>query len=340
MAFIKCIDCSKIYDTSLEACPQCGCPTNQQPPIPTIDENAPIDVSKVFSISEDKFEETKDITIVCKEVLSTSIDDLCQTLDIRGPRIFLEYHVEKGVGQLRVLYYENELLKTVESKQDKELWGKFGSPCKRMIINIDDKENIRLDLEEGGLYLAMFPIDKELFLKCCYAKKLEFKITKENEESIIVKGYYDFDPETGAEIDVNGDVVPENNLILDFQALYNYVIDLNMFTEALRKRQMYNELIKRKNVEIKEEAKKEEEEVEANNNSQGVGLLALGILAMVIGLILFISDISDTGSNFIIGIVLFTVGVFPLVFGIAKMQGKSNEEAWEMVKDAAEGMRH
>ena len=340
MTYIKCNDCGKIYDANLEACPQCGCPTEQQPKMPTVDENTPVNVTEILSISEDKFEETKDIRIICRKILSTSIDNLCQTLDIDTPEIILEYHVEKGIGQLRIVYYENELLEKIESIQNRDLWDKYGSPCKRMIINIDDRENIRLDLEKGGLYLAFFPIEKDLFLKCCNAKKLEFKITKENGEYISVKGYYDFDSETGAEIDVNGDVVPENDLILNFQALYNYIIDSSMFTDALRKRQMYNDLIKRKNAEIEEEVKKEVEDEADDNYSKGVGWLLVGILSVVIGLVLFISKVSDPGPTFIIGVVLFVFGILPLVYGIAKMQGKSNEEAWEAVKQAGEAMGH
>lgn len=342
MAYIKCNDCGKIYDASLEACPQCGCPTDQQPPMPTNDENTPINITDILSIKEDKFEETKDIKVFPRRHTNCSIEDLCKSLEVDSPKIFLAYHIEKGVGQLQVCYYETELLEKIESIHDKDLADKYGWACRRMIINIDDKENIRLDLENNeSIWQAHFPISQEMFLKCCNAKKLEFKITKENGESIIVNGYYGFDPETGAEIDINGNVVPENDLILNFQTLYNYVIDPKMFTDALRKRQMYDELIKRKNEEIEESVKKEEAVEVEDNNNQGTGWLLIGALAVVIGLIMLITGFSDPETPlFIIGLVLFVFGIFPLVFGISKMQGKSNDEAWEALKKVGETMGH
>ena len=339
MEYIKCSDCGKIYKTSLEACPQCGCPTEKQPKLPIVDESVPIDVKELFSISEDKFEETKDITIIGREVLSSSIDELRQGLDIDAPRIFLEYHIEKGIGQLRIIYFEKELIEKIESSQDRELWDKFGSPCKRMTINIDDKENIRLDIDDGGRIAAWCVIDKEMFLKCCNAKKLEFKITKENGASIIVNGYYGYDPETGAEIDVNGDVVPENDLILNFQALYNYVIDSNMFKDALQRRKLLDDWNNKQKEKIEGEVKKEETK-EVEDNNPGSGWVIFGILIMVIGLILVISDFSDIGSAFVIGIVMFVCGAFPIVYGAARMNGQSNEEALETLKKAVDNMNH
>ena len=341
MAFVKCNDCGKIYDISLEACPQCGCPTSQQPQMPSIDESNSIDVTKLLSIEEDKFEETKDIEIFCRERLSSSIDDLCQSLQAKTPTVFLSYHIEKGVGQLQVCYFEYDLLKKIESIHDKDLADKYGWACRRMIINIDDKENIRLDLENNeSIWDANFPITQEQFLKCCNAKKLEFKITKENGESIIVKGYYDFDPETGAEIDVNGDVVPENDLILNFQTLYNYTIDSAMFTDALRKRQMYDDLIKRKNVEIDEEVKKEEVIEGKDNNSQGGGWLLFGILSIIVGIILLITgnaknemSLDDGIGSIAIGAIMLFLGIYLAVYGGKRMKGLDRDDALkEMLK--------
>ena len=336
MAYIKCNDCGKIYDASLEACPQCGCPTSQQAQMPSIVESNSIDVTKLLFIKEDKFEETKDIRILCREILSTSIDNLCKTLDIDSPNIFLAYHIEKGIGQLQVCYFEYDLLKKIESSHDKDLADKYGWACRRMIINIDDKENIRLDLESNeSIWDANFPITQEQFLKCCNAKKLEFKITKENGESIIVKGYYDFDPETGAEIDVNGDVVPENDLILNFQALYNYIIDKNMFTDALRKRQMYDDLIKRKNIEVEEKVQKENEiEIEEKTERKeklGIGFLITGLLLIVVGIIMLCTiDSFYQPTAFVISVLLVAISVFLIIFGVYELKTKGYNDEEEL----------
>lgn len=315
--FIKCSDCGKIYKTVLETCPQCGCPSERQTPKLTIDENTPIDISKLISIKEDKFEETKDFVVVCRKSTRCSIDSICQTLDTHAPRIILEYHVEKGIGQLRIIYYENEMLEKIESNQDRNLWDKYGSPCKRMIINIDERENIRLELEESQLYVADFPIDQELFLKCCNARKLEFKITKENGESIIIKGYYDLDPETGAEIDVNGDVMPVNDLILNFQVLYNYAIDSNVFTDALRKRQIMDEWYTQL-ITLSENKQKFDYNAKykaVDEKQQGLLWLLVGIITTFLGIVLLLLGTSKKELSLDDDIGLIIIGVCMLVIG-------------------------
>lgn len=342
--YVKCHDCGKIYDTALEACPQCGCPTEQQllPPKVNMDDNTPIDPTEIFNIKEDKFEETKDIWITTREILSTSIDDTCRSLRANSPKVSVAYHVEKGVGQLLISYNEYDFLEKIESIHDKNLADKYGWACRRMIINIDDSENIRLDLENNeSLWDADFPITQELFLKCCTAKKLEFKITKENGASVVVNGYYGFDPETRAEIDVNGDVVPENDLILSFQALYNYVIDSNMFKDALQRRQMLDDMIKKKNKviddELMREAKYEENQQfveEQVNKNTGVVWLVIGILSIIVGLVLLIHGASENENSLddgigaiVIGAIMLIIGPIIAVYGGKRMKGLSSSDA-------------
>ena len=334
MEFIKCNDCGKIYKSDLEACPQCGCPTDQRPPLPYCDESSPIDVTKIFSIHEDKFEEKKDIWILSREILRSSIEELCQTMDTAAPIIILEYHIEKSIGSLRVIYFDENFIKKLKEFQGTELWDKYGSPCKCMIINIDDRENIRLDSDESDLGIAWFSINNEEFLRCCNANKLEFKITKENGESIIVKGYYDHDLETGAEIDANGDVVPENELILNFQALYNYTIDSTMFPDALWRRHMYDEFIKQKNASEEEKVVKKNE-VEKKIN-KGATLVICGIVITFYGLLVMICDIifdEGPGPAFVIGAGMLTVGVPLIIWGaIRTRKGKVSKKLLKATK--------
>lgn len=335
MAYIKCNDCGKIYDTGLESCPQCGCPTEQQQLTPTLnsDDNTPVDITEMFFIKEDKFEETKDIIIGNSRIFSSSIDDLCKSLQIDSsdgdcPLFFLNYHIEKGDGQIRILYSDYELLKKIEDINDENLADKYVSPCKRMIINIDDRENIRLDLENNeSISEAFFPISQESFLKCCNAKKLEFKITKENGASVIVNGYYSFDPETGVEIDVNGDAVLENDFILSFQALYNYVIDPNMFKDALKRRQMLDELIEEKNKEIKDKETQQvaNEENQKFNENMGVVWLVIGIIGALIGIFLMLKD--NIIVNIVIGICMFFISPIIAVYGGTRMKGLNSSDA-------------
>lgn len=339
MAFLKCNDCGKIYATSLEACPKCGCPTDKQPALPTIDYNTPLKTKvcsdkaedrPVFLVGEDKFEETKDIVLYNREDQSSSIDDVCKSLDIDSPSVFVSYHNEKGIAQLQINYWENELIERIKETQD-TLLKKYYSPCKQMIINIDDKTNIRLELEEGSLYWAQFPIDQEMFLNCCNAKKLEFKITKENGASIVVNGYYGFDPETGAEIDAEGNVVPENGLILDFQALYNYVIDPYMFTGAIRKRQALDDWWVKRNQEKKRQAEREMVK-RAEPKKPGSGYLFVGIILTVLGLILFLSNnMSDEPEGFFVGIFSGVTGVILLIYGVLMKQGYTEDDVTIML---------
>lgn len=337
MAYVKCSDCGKIYDTSLETCPQCGCPTEQQQLPPTFngDDNTPVDITRLFHIEEDKFEETKDIWITTMEnFLSSSIDDVCQSIEARSPKVQLAYHVEKGVGQLQVCYNEYDFLEKIESLHDKDLADKYGWACRRMIINIDDKENIRLDLENNeSIWNADFPISQELFLKCCNAKKLEFKITKENGESIIVNGYNGFDPDSGAEIDKYGIVMPENALILNFQALYNYVIDPNMFKDAPLRAQMLNEwvikqlksLLHKKEQEVKGVGAREENK-EIEPSKPGSGYLISGFVLLFLGIILFAVIDSNDALFFFLPPSVIVVGIILLIYGFMMRQGYSSDE--------------
>lgn len=344
MAFIKCIDCGKIYDTGLEACPQCGCPTEQQqlPPIVDSDDNTPIDVTSIFYIKEDKFEETKKVYVGSRKKTSTSIDDLCKSLHVSSPDIHLHYFLDFNVGSGRVyivfLWSEFE---EIEKNNDNKLVADHCSPCKRMIINIDDRENIRLESKEDEAGFGLFPITQDVFLKCCNAKKLEFKITMENGEYIVVNGYYKIDPDTGAEIDENGDVVPENDLILNFQALYNYVIDPNMFKDALRRRQMWDNWIKEKNQTKREEATREVKYEKQRNKDIGVVWVVIGVLTLIIGIILLVHGISvndkstslDAGvGSMVIGVCMLFIGLYIGVYGEKRIRGlKSRDAINEMI---------
>jgi len=343
MAYVKCSDCGKIYDVGLEACPQCGCPTEQQqlPPKVNSDDNTPIDIADILYIEEDKFEETKYTYISTREILHSSIDDVCQSIDARSPKVSLAYRVEKGVGQLLVCYDEYDFLKKIESIHDKDLADKYGWACRRMIINIDDRENIRLDLENNeSIWNADFPISQEMFLKCCNAKKLEFKITKENGASVVVNGYYGFDPDSGAEIDVNGDVVPENDLILNFQALYNYVIDPNMFIDALRRRKMLDEWNKKQAGSIKQNNGEEVKGVEARKEleeNQGIGWLIFGILFTVVGVIMSIAAVTGNDALILPGIFLTAFGIPMLIYGILRTK-YNKTQAMEKFSEIAQRM--
>lgn len=342
MAFIKCIDCGKIYNMDLEACPQCGCPTEhqQQPPMFNGVDCTQIDVTNIFNIKKDKFEETKDIFIYPRKIRSCSIFDLCESLQVAPPSLYPYYHIEKGFGQILIHYSEFELLEKIDNIDDEELADKFDSPCKRMIINIDDRENIRLDLENNeSIWGARFPITQELFLKCCNAKKLEFKITKENGESVIVNGYYSFDPETGVEIDVNGDVVIENDTILNFQALYNYVIDKNMFKDALGRRKMLDEwydkqaeLIRLKRSEDEKREGAGERIEETKPSKLGKGYLISGFILLFLGIILFaVIDIKNVLFFFLPPSVL-VVGIILLIYGFMMRRGYSSNEVTTLLE--------
>ena len=350
MAFIKCTDCGKIYDVSLVACPQCGCPTEQQqlPPRFNGDDTTPIDIKDIIDIVEDKFEETKVIGIITSEILSSSIDEVCQSVKAKSPQVHVVYHVEKGVGQLLVCYEEHDFLKRIESIQDQDLADKYGWPCRQMVINIDDKENIRLDLENNkSIWNADFPISQEMFLKCCNAKKLEFKITKENGESIIVNGYYGFDPETGAEVDEYGNVLPENELILNFQTLYNYAIDPTMFKDALRRRKMLDEWILIQLKSLVQKKEKEWKEIEAkvdvaqDNDNHGVLWMIFGILLSVVGVCILIECITDMKPFLALpGVILFVVGIPIIAYGILRAKGYNSTQAKDKINEYVSKMNH
>lgn len=282
-------------------------------------ENTTIDVTKIFDIQEDKFEETKDIRIYERQQKSFRIDGMEEWMRIAPPVLDLSYHIEKGVGQLLVICSEKDFLECLINRYlGEDIYHKYGHLNLRyMVVNIDGRENIRLELNKDSYPRkeSYFSITQEQFLKCCNAKKLEFKLVTSDDESIIVNGYYGFDPNSGAEIDEYGNAVPENDLILNFQALYNYAIDSTMFTDALQRRQVMDEW-----KEILSKTKLQEEEGEETNvveeepekSNRDLLLTIIGVLLTLVGLILFLTD--DSVFLCVIGMMSLVGGT--MLFGV------------------------
>lgn len=88
----------------------------------------------------------------------------------------------------------------------------WGRNPNALIINIDTKENIRLERNysyEGNF----FSINKHDFLKCCEAKTIYFQLR--NRDNILYE-----------------DTSSRNDMILYFQALYNEVVDDTKYQDA------------------------------------------------------------------------------------------------------------
>lgn len=215
-----CKECGTHYDRKVHVCPACGEPnpnisseantTGQQY------QDTEVDYNKVLSIMEDEFEGTKKVFTRFRMGGNSELDHICSALNAERPDIMAGYAALESGKYFLFHYNEQDLInKTSNNKTAAEESG-IGAPSRGMFIIVDEKENMKLEAEQGE---PIFIIDDEQFLKCCNANKLGFKIFKQ----------------TGKSIAINGNMEDQELLIDSLRSLYNYVVDQEVFPDAGKK---------------------------------------------------------------------------------------------------------
>ena len=162
---------------------------------------------------EDEFEGTKKVFTRFRMGGKSELDYICEALNAEKPDIMAGYAALESGKYFLFHYNEQDLInKTSSDKTAAEELG-IGAPSRGMFIIVDEKENIKLEAEQGE---PIFIIDDEQFLKCCNANSLGFKIFKQ----------------TGKPVVINGNKGDQELLIDSLRSLYNYVVDKEVFPDA------------------------------------------------------------------------------------------------------------
>ena len=215
-----CKECGTHYDRKVHVCPACGEPnpnisseantTGQQY------QDTEVDYNKVLSIMEDEFEGTKKVFTRFRMGGNSELDHICSALNAERPDIMAGYAALESGKYFLFHYNERDLINRTSNNKTAAEESGIGAPSRGMFIIVDEKENIKLEAEQGE---PIFIIDDEQFLKCCNANKLGFKIFKQ----------------TGKSIAINGNMEDQELLIDSLRSLYNYVVDQEVFPDAGKK---------------------------------------------------------------------------------------------------------
>ena len=217
---VVCKECGTHYDRKVHVCPACGEPnpnisseantTGQQY------QDTEVDYNKVLSIMEDEFEGTKKVFTRFRMGGNSELDHICSALNAERPDIMAGYAALESGKYFLFHYNERDLINRTSNNKTAAEESGIGAPSRGMFIIVDEKENIKLEAEQGE---PIFIIDDEQFLKCCNANKLGFKIFKQ----------------TGKSIAINGNMEDQELLIDSLRSLYNYVVDQEVFPDAGKK---------------------------------------------------------------------------------------------------------
>lgn len=189
------------------------------------------------------------------------------------------------------------------------------SQCKGMIISINDSETVKINCDKNDVH--NFVLEKEQFLKCCNANKLEFKIFYQKGDPIVISGTKD----------------EEEVLIDTFQSLYNFVVDNTMFPDAGKKVQKWWDNLKCKiqeqenEIEMRKRKKAEKEQERENMIKLGRALIIMG--AIVCGMMLFFFSPMNTTMLLILPISGFAL----IIIGLTIIFVKAKAEELEPITD-------
>ena len=206
-----------------------------------------------------------------------------------------------------------------------DLAERVSSPCKGMIINIDDGEKIKLMVtnvsgnDEYEDMLVYFDLTQEQFLKCCNAHKLEFRIFKEDAPDPII---------------IRGSAEDEELLIASIRAIYNVTVQA-IFPNARLKLQSLIEKEEAKKAQI-EKAKKDAEDKIAqsfdNKKTSGIVLTIIGGILLVLSVPIAING--SIGSFFILlllGLTLVIIGPILIIYSNIRKDGISKADALKIM---------
>ena len=255
-----------------------------------------IDYGNLFTSESDEFEGTA-ITF-CNYLIEGTISDKLSKFGVDGPSVragyysyedeskntfLIKYDIRFTLMDLQILELDYKLKDHDISSATRALMSEIGSPCKGLLIIIDNNETIKLFADNLGKEnedgITYFPISEADFLRCCNAKQLEFKVAKYNHDII--------------EVVFNNE---DNQLLINsFRALYNYKRDNNEFSDSIdviraaikrceEKRKREEE--EAKNKQIEERNRKQEKEKHKDRVLIGIGI-GVVLLFLFIKFVLF-----------------------------------------------------
>ena len=325
-----CPECGNLYDKQAKSCPNCGEPNNGPITFDTTNLEQPktiVDYSMIFDIKEDEYYGIKYITTIFCLQDAKIIDGLEKKYNAIKPFIRIG-HLKAGNGETRFLleYNEQDIIDALkENGVSPENYG-FGEDLKGIIVTINGTETFKLSIVNDEINNVL-PIEKEQFLKCCNANSIQFKIFRKNGESFIIAG----DKEN-------------TQLMIDcFRGLYNYIEDETLYSESLIRLQQWAENEKAKYEEQKKQEEAKQAAIEAQNKAKGERNTTIGIVAILVGIILFIIGLSDIDGLFIVFLILSLISIIGggafLLYGYFKKQGLSDEAALNGVTEVFRNLK-
>ena len=280
-----------------------------------------VDFNYIFNIEENEFDEMKRVTQKYSMLCFNGESKALGYLDV--------VCVSSNEGDTIAIMYDEryliDYLKEIERFDEME---RAEIPSKGIVINVDGNEHIKIPANSSEDGLSLFDLDNELFLKCCNAKQLQFKLFKEDGSSMILKGENEEE---------------EKNLLTSFRAMYNYFVDQSAFTNAPA---VLQQILKVKDEEReaqeKIEEKKQQQAVQSENGKQNKNIY-IGIGLVIVGIIMFLVGVSDFNDKFIliiISILPIVIGAVVVMYGNYRKKGYSETEAWNKIAEVFSKMKH
>lgn len=275
------------------------------------------EVNKVFTIKEEEFEGSKTVNSVYSMSGNPELDQLCEILGVLMPSVSVLNITAGDENRFYIIYDEMDMIEELENSEMEELAQNVDSSCKGMFVIVDGTETIKLNAEGSDQGFSAYQIEQDMFLRCCKAHRLEFKIFKQE----------------GAPIVIRGTKEDEELRIASFQSLYNYIVDDSMFPDAAAKIERWSD---REEGKFQQMEKKQEQEAQAEKkaeDSKGQRNIAICGVGIAIGVILFIIGVSDSRDRellIIFGILLVMFATAFLVVGILRKKGYSDEKIIEI----------
>ena len=236
MALIPCPHCGKEISSYAKRCPGCGKDltlatetVNEErvSPNPIPEQEIPdstVDYNKIFMITEDEFEGNKTVGVRFSLEGNPEMDYQCERLHAKRPSIAVVYSSSAYGNFFTFAYYEDDLVNKINGLNVNEYDPRIGAPSRGLIVNVDGKENIKLNaLGNKPIFLFDQENGQDLFLQCCKANSLEFKVFKQEGAPIVFKGTQE----------------DQEILIDNLRALYNYIVDNSTFPDAGFKAQQW-----------------------------------------------------------------------------------------------------
>lgn len=284
------------------------------------------EVSKVFTIEEDEFEGRKAVYSEYSMSGNPELDQQCEIIGALKPSVDVLNITDGDGSRFFIRYDEQDMIEELEKNEMEDVAQDVDSPCKGMFVIVDGTETIKLNAEYSNHGISAYQIEQDLFLKCCKAHKLEFKIFKQEGSPIVIRGNEE----------------DEDLMIASFQSLYNYIVDNTMFPDAAAKIERWRDREEEKFQQMEKQREQRRKQKKKAEDAKGQRNIAIGGVGIAIGVILFIvgvCDFSDLYIILILGIILGLVGAAFLIFGIYKKKGYSDVDALNKVTEILQNIK-